>query len=68
MTQTPEGYTRPQFGRRYDLAELVVHGPALEGSQTWADEFVDSWQGIEVFEEGWVNPNLPGRFAFTSRE
>jgi len=68
MTQTPESYTRPQLGRRYDLSELVVHCPALEGSQTWADEFVDSWQGIEVVEEGWVNPNLPGRFAFTSRE
>ena len=68
MTQTPEGDARPQLGLRNDLSKLVVHGPALEGGQTRADEFVDSRQGIEVFEEGRVNPNLPGRLTFSPRK
>jgi len=68
MTQTSEGYAWAQLGGNYNLSELIVNCPSLEGGQTWADEFVDPRQGIEVFEEGGVNSDSPGRFAFSSRK
>jgi len=68
MPQTPEGYTRTQFGGRYNLCEMIVNRPALERGQAWADEFVNARQRIQVLKEGWMNSNRSCRLPFGARK
>jgi hypothetical protein len=50
VTQAPECHAGAKFGSLHNLREVVINGPALEGGQTRADEFVNPRYGVEVFE------------------